>query len=139
MMLVSKIIDAFADPIIGTFGDRTKSRYGNFKPYLLWFGLPLVAAGVLAYTTPHQSEGRKLIWAYDTFFLIMIVYSLLNIPYSALAGVISSNSQERTTLISFRFIGAFTGTIFVNYYTLSLVKWLGGDNEILCNKVLYSR
>ena len=130
MMLISKIIDAFADPIIGAFGDRTKSRHGNFRPYLIWFGLPLAAAGVLTYTTPDLSEGGKLIWAYGTFSFMMIAYSLLNIPYSALAGVISSNSQERTTLISFRFIGAFTGTIIVNYYTLSLVKWLGGANEL---------
>lgn len=130
MMLISKIIDAFADPIIGAFGDRTKSRHGNFRPYLLWFGLPLAAAGVLTYTTPDISEGGKLIWAYGTFSFMMICYSLVNIPYSALAGVISSNSQERTTLISFRFIGAFTGTIIVNYYTLSLVNWLGGDNEL---------
>ncbi len=131
MMLVSKIVDAFADPIIGAFGDRTKSRYGNFRPYLLWFGLPLAAAGVLTYTTPDLSQGGKLIWAYGTFSFMMIAYSMVNIPYSALAGVISSNSQERTTLISFRFIGAFTGTIIVNYYTLTLVKWFGGDNEIL--------
>ena len=130
-MLVSKIVDAFADPIIGAFGDRTKSRHGNFRPYLLWFGLPLAAAGVLTYTTPDLTEGGKLIWAYGTFSFMMIAYSMVNIPYSALAGVISSNSQERTTLISFRFIGAFTGTIIVNYYTLTLVKWFGGDNEIL--------
>jgi len=131
MMLVSKIIDAFADPIIGALGDRTKSRFGNFRPYLLWFGLPLAAAGVLTYTTPNLTEGGKLIWAYGTFSFMMIAYSLVNIPYSALAGVISSNSQERTTLISFRFIGAFTGTIIVNYYTLTLVKWFGGSNETL--------
>jgi GPH family glycoside/pentoside/hexuronide:cation symporter len=131
MMLVSKIIDAFADPIIGAIADRTKSRYGNFRPYLLWFGVPLAAAGVLTYTTPDLTEGGKLIWAYGTFSFMMIAYSLVNIPYSALAGVISSNSQQRTTLISFRFIGAFTGTIIVNYYTLSLVKWLGGANEML--------
>lgn len=131
MMLVSKIIDAFADPVIGAFADRTKSRFGNFRPYLLWFGIPLAAAGVLTYTTPNLSEGGKLIWAYGTFSFMMIAYSLVNIPYSALAGVISANSQERTTLISFRFIGAFTGTIIVNYYTLSLVKWLGGTNEVV--------
>jgi len=93
--------------------------------------MPLAAAGVLTYTSPSLSDAGKLIWAYGTFSFMMIAYSLVNIPYSALAGVISANSQERTSLISFRFVGAFTGTIIVNYYTLTLVKWLGGENEVL--------
>ena len=131
MMLVTKIVDAITDPIMGTIADRTKSRYGHFRPYLLWAGLPMAAAGVLTYTTPDLNEGGKLIWAYGTFTIMMMAYTVLNIPYSALAGVISANSQERTTLISFRFIGAFTGTIIVNYYTLSLVTWLGRGNETL--------
>jgi GPH family glycoside/pentoside/hexuronide:cation symporter len=131
MMLVTKIVDAFTDPIMGALADRTKSRFGNFRPYLLWAGLPMAAAGVLTYTTPDLNEGGKLIWAYGTFTIMMLAYTVLNIPYSALSGVITAKSQERTTLISFRFIAAFTGTIIVNYYTLSLVKWLGGENEIL--------
>jgi GPH family glycoside/pentoside/hexuronide:cation symporter len=131
MMLVSKIIDAFADPVMGAIADRTKSRFGHFRPYLIWGSLPLAAAGVLAYTTPNLPEGGKLIWAYGTFSFMMIMYSVINIPYSALSGVITDKSQERTTLISFRFIAAFTGTIIVNYYTLSLVKWLGRGNETL--------
>jgi GPH family glycoside/pentoside/hexuronide:cation symporter len=131
MMLVSKVIDAFADPLIGAAADRTKSRFGHFRPYLIWGTIPLAVAGVLAYSTPDFSESGKLIWAYITFSFMMIMYSVINVPYSALSGVITAKSQERTTLISFRFIAAFTGTILVNYFTLSLVKWLGRGNETL--------
>jgi GPH family glycoside/pentoside/hexuronide:cation symporter len=131
MMLVSKIVDAFFDPFMGALADRTKSKYGKFRPYLLYAGLPMAATGVLAYTIPNFGVEGKLIWAYCTFTLMMLCYSVLNIPYSALSGVITANSQDRTTLISFRFIAAFTGTIIVNYLTLDLVKWLGGTNVSL--------
>ncbi len=131
MMLVTKLFDAFTDPAMGAIADRTKSKFGKFRPYLLYGGLPMAAAGVLTYTTPDLGEGAKLIWAYGTYTFMMLIYTVLNIPYSALSGVITGESQERTTLISFRFIAAFTGTIIVNYFTLDLVEWLGKGNENL--------
>ncbi|MDA3890916.1 MAG: MFS transporter [Salinivirgaceae bacterium] len=131
MMLVTKIVDAFTDPAMGALADRTKSKFGNFRPYLLYAGLPMAAAGVLTYTTPDLAENGKLIWAYGTYTLMMMVYTVLNIPYSALSGVITAESQERTTLISFRFIAAFSGTIIVNFFTLDLVDVLGKGNETL--------
>lgn len=131
MMLVTKIIDAFTDPAMGAIADRTKSRFGRFRPYLLWGALPMAAAGVLTYTTPNLGEGGKLLWAYGTYSLMMLIYTFLNIPYSALSGVITAHSQERTTLISFRFIAAFTGTTIVNYFTLDLVACLGRGDETL--------
>ncbi len=131
MMLVTKIVDAFTDPIMGAIADRTKTRWGKFRPYLLWGGLPMAAAGVLTYTTPDLAEGGKIIWAYGTYTLMMLMYTILSVPYSALSGVITARSQDRTELISFRFIAAFTGTTLVNFFTLDLVKYLGGENEIL--------
>lgn len=131
MMLVTKIIDAFTDPAMGGIADRTKSKFGNFRPYLLYAALPMAAAGVLTYSTPDLSEGGKLVWAYGTYTFMMFIYTILNIPYSALSGVITANSQERTTLISFRFIAAFTGTIIVNYFTLDMVEALGKGDESL--------
>jgi GPH family glycoside/pentoside/hexuronide:cation symporter len=131
MIFLTKLIDAFADPAMAAIADRTKTRFGKFRPYLLWTSLPMVVTGVLTYTTPNLPEGGKLIWAYATFALMMLIYTVLNIPYSALSGVISANSQERTTLISFRFIAAFTGTIIVNYFTLDMVSYFGNGNSNL--------
>ncbi|MEO1448902.1 MAG: MFS transporter [Bacteroidota bacterium] len=131
MMLITKIIDAFTDPVMGAIADRTQTRWGKFRPYLLFAGLPMAAAGVLTYTTPDLSEGGKLVWAYGTYTLMMLMYTILSVPYSALSGVITGRSQDRTELISFRFIAAFTGTTLVNYFTLDLVEWLGGSNEKL--------
>lgn len=131
MMLVTKIIDAFTDPLMGALADRTKTRMGKFRPYILWMALPMAAAGVLTYSTPDISEGGKLIWAYATYTLMMLVYTSLNIPYSALSGVMTADSQQRTTLISFRFIGGFTGGILVTYLTPKLVPLLGQGDEVL--------
>ncbi|HEY9041495.1 MAG TPA: MFS transporter, partial [Rheinheimera sp.] len=75
MMLVTKIVDAFTDPLMGAIADRTKSRFGKFRPYILWLALPMAAAGVLTYSTPDISEGGKLIWAYATYTLMMLIYT----------------------------------------------------------------
>lgn len=129
MMLVTKIFDAFTDPVMGAIADRTKTKWGKFRPYMLWFGIPMAAAAVLTYTTPDLDEGGKLIWAYGTYTLMMLMYTIISVPYSALSGVITGNSQSRTELISFRFIAAFTGTTLVNFFTLDLVEYLGGENQ----------
>jgi len=131
MMLVTKIFDAFTDPVMGAIADRTKSKWGKFRPYLLLGGLPMAAAGVLTYTTPDIGDGGKLIWAYGTYTLMMLMYTVLSVPYSALSGVITGRSQDRTELISFRFIAAFTGTTLVNFFTLDMVEYFGGGNEKL--------
>ena len=131
MMLVTKIIDAFTDPLMGAIADRTRSRFGKFRPYLLWLALPLAGAGVLTYSTPDLGESGKLIWAYGTYTLLMLVYTAINIPYSALSGVITSDSQQRTTLVSFRFIGGFSGGIVVTYLTPKLVPLLGQGDDVL--------
>lgn len=131
MMLITKIIDAFTDPAMGAIADRTKTRWGKFRPYLLFAALPLAGAGVLTFTTPDLDEGGKVVWAYVTYSLMMLAYTILSTPYSALSGVITAKSQERTTLISFRFIAAFAGTTIVNFFTLDLVEWLGRGNAEL--------
>ncbi|KAA9130544.1 MFS transporter [Marinihelvus fidelis] len=130
MIFVTRIIDAFTDPMMGAIADRTKSRWGKFRPWLLFGGLPMAAAGVLTFTTPDLGEGGKLVWAYATYSVLMLFYTMLNTPYSALSGVMTASSQERTTLISARFIFAFTCGALVNKYTLPLVEYFGGGNEI---------
>jgi len=129
MMLVTRLIDAFSDPVMGALADRTKTKYGRFRPYLLWGIIPIVAAGVLTFTVPDLSDGGKLVWAYATYIFMMLAYTFINVPYGALLGVITADTQQRTTLTSFRFIGAFSGGSLVAYLTPQLVTWLGQGNE----------
>ena len=130
MLFVTRIVDAFTDPMMGAIADRTKSRWGKFRPYLLFAGVPMAAAGVLTFTTPDLGSTGKLIWAYATYSMLMLIYTVLSTPYSALSGVMTARSQERTTLISARFLFAFTGGALVNKFTLPLVAYFGGGNDI---------
>ncbi|MEL1266116.1 MFS transporter [Pseudoxanthomonas putridarboris] len=131
MILVTKLVDAATDPLMGAIADRTHSRFGRFRPYLLYGALPLALTGMLTWTVPDLGDGGKLLWAYATFTLMMLAYTVLSTPYSALSGVITADSQQRTQLISFRFIAAFAGTTVVNWLTLDLVRWLGRGDEAL--------
>ncbi|MEO0605768.1 MAG: MFS transporter, partial [Myxococcota bacterium] len=125
LLLVTRIWDAVNDPMMGILADRTKTRWGRYRPWLIWMILPLVAAGVLTFFTPDLPTGGKIVYAYVTYILMMMTYTAINIPYSALMGVISPSTQERTSVSQFRFVGAFTGGIVVQSSTLWLVKWFG--------------
>ena len=114
MIFLTRIVDAITDPVMGALADRTRSRWGKFRPYLLFAGLPMAAAGVLTFTTPDLDSTGKLVWAYATYSLMMLLYTVLSTPYSALSGVMTARSQERTTLISIRFLFAFTGGALIN-------------------------
>jgi GPH family glycoside/pentoside/hexuronide:cation symporter len=129
MLFVTRIVDAFTDPMMGAVADRTHSRFGKFRPFLLYGGFPLAAAGVLTFTTPELGAGGKLVWAYLSYSLLMLAYTVLSTPYSALSGVMTAQSQERTTLISIRFLFAFTGGALVNKFTLPLVALLGNGDD----------
>jgi GPH family glycoside/pentoside/hexuronide:cation symporter len=129
MLFTIKIINAFTDPMIGAAADRTRTRFGKFRPYLIWMAIPLAVAGVLTYTTPNLGSQGKMVWAYGTYLLLMACYTGINIPYNALSGVMSNEPQERATLNSLRFMFAFGGTTLVTSITPSLVAWLGGGHE----------
>lgn len=129
MMLVTRIIDAFSDPLMGAMADRTQTKYGKFRPYLIWGILPIAAAGVLTFTVPDLNDTGKLAWAYATYIFMMLAYTFINVPYGALLGVVTGNSQDRTTLTSFRFIGAFSGGSLVAYLTPELVNYFGAGDE----------
>jgi GPH family glycoside/pentoside/hexuronide:cation symporter len=131
MMLVTRIIDAFTDPLMAAAADRTRTRFGKFRPYLLLGVLPLAAAGVLTFTVPDTDQAGKLWWAYGTYVVMILAYTFINVPYGALMGVMTGDSQQRTTLTSFRFIGAFSGGTLVAYFTPQLVEYLGGGDDAL--------
>lgn len=129
LFLITRIWDAFNDPIMGTIADRTNTRWGKFRPYILIFALPFGIMGVLTFTTPDFDATGKLIYAFITYNLLMMMYTAVNVPYSALMGVITSNSMERTELSTYRFVAAFFGGIIVQASTMSLVKFFGNGNE----------
>jgi glycoside/pentoside/hexuronide:cation symporter, GPH family len=130
MLLYSRFSDAFFDPVIGMLADRTKSKWGKFRPYLLFGCVPLAVLGVLTFTVPDLGDHGKLIWAAITFNLLMLVYTTINIPYTAMLGVMSPNPAERTSLSSIKFVGAFAAGIIVNATLLQMSKkggWLGAS------------
>ncbi len=129
MLLATKIVDACVDPVVGGLADRTRTPFGRFRPWLLWGGLPLAVMGVLAFTIPPLHGSSKLVYAYVTFSLMMIAYSIANIPYGALSGVLTHDSRTRTQINSFRFVGAFLGGTFVTYLSPQMVAWLGKGND----------
>jgi len=131
MMFLIKLINAFTDPMIGALADRTTSRWGKFRPYLMWVPLPLGAAAVLTYTTPDLGHDGKIVWAYGTYLLMMVCYTAINIPYNALSGVMTANPQERSTINGLRFICAFGGSTIVTAATPSLVRFFGGGDDKL--------
>jgi GPH family glycoside/pentoside/hexuronide:cation symporter len=128
MFLITRIWDAFFDPVIGIISDRTQTRWGKFRPYLLWFALPFAIIGVLTFTTPGFDTTGKLIYAYITYSLMMMFYSAINVPYSALMGVLTPNSEQRVILSSYRFVAAFSGGFIVQGVTLYLVSYFGNGN-----------
>jgi len=162
MLGLSRSLDAFFDPIMGMLGDRTKTRWGKYRPYLLWICVPFAIAGVMTFTTPGTTvaanlEGMfgglmrsvlgflasvlphgmatmaetlkgevtgKLIWAILTYNALMILYTAINIPYTAMLGVLTPNPKERTALSSIKFVGAFMGGIIISFCLLPGVKAL---------------
>jgi len=129
MFLVSRFWDAINDPLMGVLADRTVTKWGKFRPYLLWLCVPFAFMGVLAFTVPDFDETGKLIWAYATFFGIMMLYTAINIPYTALLGVISPDSNERTSVSSIKFLFAFGAGIIVSATLLPMVKVLGDGDD----------
>ena len=128
MLGFSRSFDAIFDLIIGMLADRTNSRWGKFRPYLLYTCVPMSVIGVLAFTVPDFGATGKLIWAYATFNALMLIYTTINIPYTAMLGVITPNPVERTALSSIKFVGAFAGGIVVAATLLPMAKvggWLG--------------
>ncbi len=129
MFLITRIFDGVNDPIMGMIADRTETKWGKFRPYLLWFCVPLGIAGFLTFTTPDFGLTGKTVWAYITFFLVMIIYTIINIPYTSLLGVISPNSNERTSVSSIKFIFAFAAGIIISATLLPTTQKLGENND----------
>ena len=129
MFFVSRLWDAVNDPLMGAVADRTRTRYGKFRPYLLWMAIPYGVMGYLMFAGPDLSDNGKLIYAWVTYTLMMMLYTAINVPYSALMGVMTPMSRERTILASFRFVGAFGGGLLISMLVRPLVRYFGVEDE----------
>jgi len=129
IMLIARFWDMVSDPIMGVIADRTKTKWGKFRPYILWMALPYSVLAVLAFTTPDLGSTGKIIYAGVTYFLLMTVFTAINLPYSSLGAVMTGDSYERAGLNSYRFIFAFVGQFIVSGTALSLALYFGkGDS-----------
>ena len=131
LFLVTRVWDSAFDPIVGVVADRTHSRWGKFRPYLLFLAIPFSVIGVLTFVTPSFGDNGKLVYAYVTYSLMMMVYSAINVPYASLLGVMSDNPKERNTLSTYRMAFAYIGSFIALLLFMPLVNfWSGHSKEI---------
>ena len=122
LMLVTRVWDAVSDPMMGIVADRTRTRWGKYRPYLLWMALPFAVAGVLLFTTPDLSQTGKTVWAFVTYILMMTVYTAINVPYGSMLGVMTDDSDEKTVFSSYRMFFAYGGSFLVLFSWEPLVN-----------------
>lgn len=129
LFLVVRIVDAVTDPLMGALADKTHSKWGQFRPYLLWLALPFALISVLAFSTPDFTGNSKIIYAFVTYTLLMLAYTAINIPYCALGGVLTANKSERVSVQAYRFVFGMLGGVIVAACTMPMVAYFGqGDN-----------
>jgi len=129
IMLIARFWDMGIDPVIGIISDRTRTRWGKFRPYILFGAIPYAVLAILTFTTPDFGVTGKIIYAGATYVLLMTAYAAINLPYSSLAAVMTSDTYERAGLNTYRFICAFGGQFVVTGLTLWLVEFLGGADK----------
>lgn len=126
LLMVTRIWDAVSDPMMGLIADRTHTKWGKYRPYLLIMALPFSICGIALFTTPDWSPTAKLIYAYASYILMMTVYTGINVPYGAMLGVISNDSKTRTVFSSFRMMFAYAGSFAVLLLWEPLCHSFGG-------------
>ena len=126
LMLVTRIWDAVSDPMMGVIADRTSTRWGKYRPYLLWIAVPFAVAGVLLFTKPDWGETGNTVWAFATYILMMTVYTAINVPYGSMLGVMTEDSDEKTVFSSFRMFCAYAGSFIVLALWEPLCNWFAG-------------
>lgn len=130
LILVVGLVAAFGfNPIIGALADRTNSRWGKFRPWILFTAIPLGIVALLAFSTPHFSYQGKVIYAVVTYTLLLLLYAANNLPYSALSGVITGDMGERNSLSSYRFVAVMFAQFFVQVFMLAIIESAGHGNK----------
>jgi GPH family glycoside/pentoside/hexuronide:cation symporter len=129
IMLIARFWDMGIDPVIGIISDRTQTRWGKFRPYILFGAVPYAVLSILTFTTPNLGETGKILYAGATYILLMTAYAAVNLPYSSLAAVMSSDTYERAGLNTYRFICAFVGQFVVTGLALTLARYFGNGDK----------
>ena len=129
LVLVTRIWDAVSDPMMGIIADRTNTKWGKYRPYLLWVAPFFSICGILLFTTPDWAYGAKLIWAYVTYIMMMTVYTGINVPYGAMLGVMTDDPNEKTVFSSFRMFFAYGGSFISLFLWEPLTNMFGGYNS----------
>lgn len=119
LILITKLYDAISDPVMGVIADRTKTKWGTYRPYLLWIAVPFAIIGTLTFFTPDFGYAMKVVYAYVTYILLMTAYTAVNVPYGAMLGVVSRDSHEKSVFASFRMFFAYVGS----FISLGLFSW----------------
>lgn len=131
------MLGAFFNPVMGVIADRTNTRWGKFRPWILWTAIPFGVIALLAFSTPNFSPGGKVIYALITYILLVVIYSANNLPYAALSGVITGDMKERNSLSSYRFVAVMVAQFVVQVLLLPLVLILGdGDKTVGFEKTM---
>ena len=130
LVLITRIWDAISDPMMGIIADRTHTRWGKYRPYLLFVAPLFSIAGILLFTTPDWNYGAKLIYAYVTYILMMTVYTAINVPYGAMLGVMTDDSHEKTVFSSFRMFFAYGGSFIALATWEPLVNMFKGEASV---------
>ena len=129
LLLSVRVIDAVTDPIMGALADRTRSKYGRFRPWLLWIAFPYALFSVLMFTTPEWTYNSKVIYAFVTYFLLSITYTAINIPYCSLGTVMTADPKERVACQSYRFVMVGIATLLLSLTLLPMADWFGGADK----------
>ena len=131
LFLVVGLGVACLNPVMGVIADRTTSRWGKFRPWLLWTAVPFGIISVLTFTTPNFSPGAKIIYAWTTYLLLRVIYTVNNVPYASLTAVMTQDPDERTSISSYRQIAANSAGFIVASLAIPMVKFFGHGNDAL--------
>lgn len=129
MFLITRVWDSLFDPVVGVLADRTETRWGKFRPYLLFLAIPFAVIGVFTFYTPAFSSADKVIYAYVTYSLMMIVYSAINVPYASLLGVMSPEPKDRNVLSTYRMAFAYIGSFVTLLLFMPMVNHFSGNSK----------
>ena len=129
ILLVTRVWDAVSDPMMGVIADRTHTRWGKYRPYLLWMAPFFSVCGILLFATPDFNYAGKLLWAYVTYILMMTVYTGINVPYGAMLGVVTDDTRQKTVFSSFRMFFAYGGSFLAMFAWEPLTRLFGGYNS----------
>lgn len=128
IMLGVRLWDTVSDPVMGIIADRTNTKHGKYRPYLLWMAVPFGLITFMTFAGPSLSDPLKIAYAAVTYWILMTVYTAINVPYSALMGVMTADSEQRTILSSYRFVGAFTAALIIGMTARPMINFFGGGS-----------